>query len=153
MILDKCPIPDMLIAFVKSANTVSLPIFSDVKIENGQVTLQVELKPKSYEPEDYFAHMDDTQQRYLENKPAFPFKFEYFDVAQSGPKFRITADELFSWKEIVRKEGSATRVSFNLFQELRAASNAVAYYTKRHRKEVQETMAPRLANNNWRYDS
>jgi len=148
MVFQKGPDPDLMIAFAKS-NTINMPHFSDVRIEGGQVTIQVEFKPELFDTEDYLEHLHDTQERYLEAKPAFPFKFEYFDV--TWPKFRVSLDELKTWKELTCENGSTTVVSFELYDALSKAFRAAEYFQKKHKNELKPQIGA-SGNSSWRFE-
>ena len=150
MILTTCPPKGMLTAFVKSTNTVNFPHFSDVKIENGDVTIQVEFKPVEFTPEEIFQHFTDSSDRTSKNLPPFPYKFEYFDSGRLS-KFRVSADEIKSWKSTIAESCAGTGVNFRLYEAVSNVEKALDYYSSRHEEELSSRLPNRVGANAWRH--
>ena len=141
---------DMVLAFETSCNSVIFPEFSDVKIEDGLITVKVTYRACEVEPAAVLEHMLDKSERFQKGLSPFPYKFEGFEDRADLNNFRITIYELESWRDLMIGLKS-TGVNLALFGELSRTCKAVTYFKQCHQDELSSVPPPSLQNHNWRY--
>ena len=154
MIFTQKPRNGLLVAVDTAFNCVALPSFSNVRIEDGRLTVQVEFKDRRFTREEMFEHLHDGDLRIRTNHNDFPYKFQGFEHRHTFESFRIKYSELRSWKENteaainavltikvennLRRYLSNTNVNQALLETLTTACQAVEYYKKHHAEEYAQ---------------
>ena len=151
-----------------SFNCVAMPVFSNVKIENGRLTIQVEFKDRNFTRMEMMEHLHDAHLRILAKYNDFPYKFQGFEHKTTFDSFRIKYSELKSWREQTQEAvnncfkvqcengcgeySSKTHVNSALLETLEKACVAMEYYKTHHAQEYSEARSRKgPMSENWRF--
>lgn len=169
MIFFSQPQDGLLTAVDKAFNSVLFPDFSNVKIEDGHLTIEVDYKNRPFKKEEMLEHLHDSHLRILAKYDNFPYKFQGFEHKTTLDKFRITSTELENWRdhaaaavnssfnvEVPDQEAcfsSSTSVNRALLDTLEKACAAMDYYKDRHMDEyvVAQSKGTKL-HEGWRHE-
>ncbi len=168
MILFPKPQDGLMIAVDKTFNCIPLPQFSNVRIEDGHLTVQVEFKNQNFTRAEMMEHLHDGQLRIMGGHDSFPYKFQGFEHAEATKKFRITSGELKNWTEHAREAtnlnfhvqaqngdetfSSKTHANLALLDTLEKAQKALEYYKANHADDYKKARSQNIQlHEGWRY--
>ena len=168
MIFETEPRKGGLIAVaIKNFQKIAFPKFSNVRLDDGHLTIQVDYEDKSFTRQEIIDHFQDRELRMRTGLNDYPYKFQGFEDS-SFKTFRITSGELKNWRDQTKAAtnirftvptengeviyGSNTHVNLELLKTLETACTALEYYKNNHRAEYQEAKSNEMPlQTNWRY--